>query len=38
MPINHDDEYYTEHPKPDDWYWMKPEEKKTPKKSKEVKG
>jgi len=28
MPINHDNEYHTEHPKPSDWYWMKPEEKK----------
>ena len=28
MPINHDDEYHTEHPKPSDWYWMEPEEKK----------
>jgi len=28
MSINHDDEYHTEHPKPSDWYWMKPEEKK----------
>ena len=24
MAINHDDEYYTEHPKPKDWYWQEP--------------